>query len=354
MRKNRIPKYSLHKATGQARVCIDGRDIYLGDYDSPKSHRRYREEIDQWQLRQRAGQRLNLTVAQLAILYDVHARQYYRKNGKPTSEVACIVSAMGPLLELFKADSANDFGPKKLTQVREWMIRLGWVRKTINDHIGRIRQMFRWAVSEELVGVEVYNSLMSISGLRRGRSKAAESDPVEPVFDLHVAIVLSLVPKPVAAMIKIQRATGMRPGEVIAMRPVDIQTDGDPWEYVPESHKTEHHSKARRVFIGETGKSVLRPFLELTEDGQRLFRPKHGGECYSTDSYRRSITRACKAAGIPIWSPNQLRHSFATEARRACGIENVRVLLGHSSAVTSEIYAERDFDAAREIARNLG
>jgi hypothetical protein len=34
----RIPKYRYHKATGLAVVRIDGRDTYLGPYDSPESH----------------------------------------------------------------------------------------------------------------------------------------------------------------------------------------------------------------------------------------------------------------------------------------------------------------------------
>ena len=44
----RPPKYQLHKATGQARVRIKGRDIYLGKYRSPESEQRYRQVIADW------------------------------------------------------------------------------------------------------------------------------------------------------------------------------------------------------------------------------------------------------------------------------------------------------------------
>ena len=44
----RPPKYQLHKATGQARVRIKGRDIYLGKYLSPESKQRYRQVIADW------------------------------------------------------------------------------------------------------------------------------------------------------------------------------------------------------------------------------------------------------------------------------------------------------------------
>jgi integrase len=54
------------------------------------------------------------------------------------------------------------------------------------------------------------------------------------------------------------------------------------------------------------------------------------------------------------WAPNRLRHTFGTLARREAGIEAARVTLGHSSAVTSEIYAERDLEAAKEIVKRIG
>jgi hypothetical protein len=37
MSKKRKPSYLLHKATGQARVRIDGKDEYLGEYGSLES-----------------------------------------------------------------------------------------------------------------------------------------------------------------------------------------------------------------------------------------------------------------------------------------------------------------------------
>ncbi|NNJ24319.1 hypothetical protein LzC2_03750 [Planctomycetes bacterium LzC2] len=42
------------------------------------------------------------------------------------------------------------------------------------------------------------------------------------------------------------------------------------------------------------------------------------------------------------WSPNQLRHTRATQLRAKYGIELTRTVLGHSDIATSAIYAERD------------
>ena len=44
-KSRRIPSYRLHKPSGQARVIIDRRHIYLGKYGSPESWEKYRRII---------------------------------------------------------------------------------------------------------------------------------------------------------------------------------------------------------------------------------------------------------------------------------------------------------------------
>jgi integrase len=59
-------------------------------------------------------------------------------------------------------------------------------------------------------------------------------------------------------------------------------------------------------------------------------------------------------AAIPRWSPNQLRHSAGTELRKRYGLEAAQVVLGHSKADVTQIYAERDLDKAAAIVREVG
>ena len=54
------------------------------------------------------------------------------------------------------------------------------------------------------------------------------------------------------------------------------------------------------------------------------------------------------------WHPHQLRHNAGTELRREFGIEAARLILGHSSAAITEIYAEIDRDQAKLIAGKVG
>ena len=69
---------------------------------------------------------------------------------------------------------------------------------------------------------------------------------------------------------------------------------------------------------------------------------------------RKLLDEATKWRRENCWSPNRLRHNFGTAARKVGGIEAARVTLGHSSAVTSEIYAEKDLAAARDVVRRIG
>jgi integrase len=54
------------------------------------------------------------------------------------------------------------------------------------------------------------------------------------------------------------------------------------------------------------------------------------------------------------WSPNQLRHTAATEIRRNFGVEATATVLGHAKADVTQIHAERDLALAAEVARQIG
>ena len=82
----RPPKYRLQKSRGLAVVNINGRDIYVGKYGSAESKERYKRLIGVWL--QTGGRLLPdrrevTTVAEVIAAFIGHARDYYRKHGKP-------------------------------------------------------------------------------------------------------------------------------------------------------------------------------------------------------------------------------------------------------------------------------
>jgi hypothetical protein len=190
------------------------------------------------------------------------------------------------------------------------------------------------------------------------------------------------------------------------------------WEYRPVLFKTEHHDGAipRTIMIGPQGQDIIRPFLRLNVGGC-LFTPKQSeaerslvrraerktplwpshvrhqadkkgkqpgrkaiGDQWHPNAYRKAIAQACDRAfrhpeldGIPKsqlsegqrteldswrktrrWHPNQLRHAMATLIRRRYGAEAAQSVLGHAELSTTEIYAEKSLEAARQIMSEIG
>ena len=54
------------------------------------------------------------------------------------------------------------------------------------------------------------------------------------------------------------------------------------------------------------------------------------------------------------WHPHQLRHNAGTNLRKEFGVEVARIILGHATAFTTEIYAEVDRKQAMEVIGKVG
>jgi len=222
-----------------------------------------------------------------------------------------------------------------------------------------------------------------------GRAHGQVREPVRRVADVHVDAVKPYVSRHVWAMIELQRLTGMRSGEVIRMRACDLDMAGSVWFYTPVTHETIHHGRTRVVPLGPNAQQVVRAFLgqslsaflfspaeaeaerravkyalrraKMTPSAlrrQEVARRRRPGkaprDCHTPDSYGRAIHRACERAGVPEWHPHHLRHTFATRVRRDFGLEAARLMLGHSSMVVTQVYAEQDTQVASQIAAKVG
>jgi integrase len=350
------PKYSHHIPTGQARVRYQGKDHYLGIHGSPESYAKYAEFIARW----RDGTPPNgaekaqkhrpsiLSIAELVESYLEHCEKYYRRDGKPTGEAAVMRCALRPLWKMFGRLPLVEFGPLRLEEVRDRMVSDGWSRNYVNASVRRIRQCFNWGVSREKVPVTVADALAKLKGLREGESEARENDPIGPVEDAVVEATLPHVSGVVADLIQIMRRSGARPAEAVGMTVQDIdRTDPTCWIYSPRRHKTSHRGKRRTVRLGPQCQQVLgRRITQVGADG-RIFQ-------ITVSGLQQAIKRAARRAGVGHWAPNQLRHSWAADVGTKFGIEAVRVTLDHADHDTAAIYAERDDNLGRDVARTLG
>jgi len=363
-----VPRYLCHDSGGRKRAfCYayeDGkrRRVYLGTWNSPESKQRYLELLspsldDQPEDRER-NHHFAITIEELVARFLIWAKGHYVTHGKQTGKRDNMRDAAGPLLALFRDESASDFGPKRLRMVRDLMLRPGnLARRTINHRVQRIRRIFRWGVSEELVPVRVWESLRTLLPLQRGRTSARETEPIRPVpLNLLQKTLPHLTPT-VKTIVLIQCLTGMRPNEVVQMRMADIEFEGPDgcWVFLPRTHKTEHRSRSRRVVLSNRVQSLLTPFV--TEDPEAfLFSPirseaerqvqrrkarvskvtpsqeargearqKSPGrklrDAWTNASYLRAIYYACDRAKIERWSPGRLRHTFEDLAEKSAGLE---------------------------------
>jgi integrase len=71
---------------------------------------------------------------------------------------------------------------------------------------------------------------------------------------------------------------------------------------------------------------------------------------YDTGSYKACVARACVKAGLPIFRPNRIRHTYATRVRKEFGLDVAQVMLGRSKADVTQVYAEADREVAADIA----
>jgi integrase len=432
-----VPKYRHYTPKNLGVVRIDGRDVYLGKFGSPESYEKYHRVLAERYARgpittqggPEAGPKRDvLTVTELCVGYYRHCEGYYVKNGKITNQVRLIKLALRTCRSIYGTTLAKDFAPLALKACRAEFIREGLSRRECNRRTRLIKQAFKWGVSEELVPPHVYHGLQAVTGLAAGRTEARDPAPIGPVPEAIVERTIEHVTQTVEAMVRLQLASAMRPGELVTMRASDLNMTGPIWEYRPETHKTEHHEGSSRVImLGPNAQEIIRPFLRLNFGGylfsprqseternanrreerktplwpshvkhqqaKKVKRPgrKAAGDQWDVNAYRKAVAQACDAAfphptldptirkklakeqGVELkpftddekaeletwrkahrWHPNQLRHTAATIIRRQYGAEAAQAVLGHAELSTTELYAEKNLEAARAIMKEIG
>jgi len=395
----------LHRDSGQGYLLLrdprSGRKVrfYQGQLrdDSGEVLSETRERAARFLAEYRAGFAPNrkrfasaIDVAELCRLFLEDRRTYASEK-----EVQHFASAFETLCRSYGTSLACEFDSLALESTRNAMVESGSLnRKTLNNRTDRLRTLFKWGAAKKLVPAEIHDALMKVDRIskRRGLALGLREPGVVPAVEIEqVEAVLPLVSRQVAAIIELMQWSGARCGEIVQLRPCDVDRSSDPWIYTPPTHKTQHLEMERPIRFGPKARKVLTPWLLRAAD-LPCFRPceaeaerreklsearkapigkgnrpgyskrvregrdaeRAAGETYTTDVVRKAIQRACEKAGIPKWSPHQVRHAAATRINRGADSESARLILGHSSIQTTAIYVERDEAKAREAAERLG
>jgi integrase len=380
----RIPKLGRH-SSGQARVTLNGKVHYCGMWGTAEAHARYAELIREWQERgeQPAERAPNPVQASLRLgdllrqfLEHVDATGRYRKNGKPNSHRAEFGNVIDSLTKF-----AGNVPVARLTEATlvSWRDQLernrGLTRGGINRKVGKVVRMLRWGRARGLVPKVVWADVSAIEPLRRGECgdrpehgrprRAVDLDEVEKVA-AHCA-------PQVGDVLRLQALCGMRPGEVLQIRWVDIDKrplEGDTsgsWLYVVPGAKTSHHGHVTRYVLPKAAQEILErypavpmayifsPAAALAErrvrrraarkskltPSQRQ-RDKNAkreyADTWDTHKYRRHVTRACEKAGVQTFTPHEVRHGFVTWAANALSLGAAAAAANHRSVTTTQRY----------------
>jgi integrase len=295
-----------------------------------------------------------------------------------------------------------DFGPLALKALRQTWVDSGCCRRTCNAYTKNVVLVFAWGVSEQMVSADQIIALRSVKGLRKHEGKTFDYPGVTVVSQESIQAVLDTLLPTTRDMVRLQYLTAARPGEILLLRPCDLDRSGKFWRIQVTkgnedrrwNHKTEYQNSQRYgndenserwLYLCDEAREILeRRFKDCQSPTEYYFNPqtaikewsatrvenatgrvnrknapsvknKDVRDHYDTQSYAQAVRNACERAKIPRWTPNQLRHTRATEIERkfAGDKEAVRVLLGHKNINTQRYYVLEDqtraFDIVAEI-----
>ena len=214
--------------------------------------------------------------------------------------------------------------------------RQGLARRSVARRLAALRGYFRHACRE---GWARRNPAQAIAMPRRGRAlpEVLGADALVELLERE-GRGEGFYARRLAALLEVTYGSGLRVGEVAALRWSDLDPGGptvrvvgkgDRERRVPLTRKAAEALEAWRAVAAEAGRHVPEAIF-VGREGRPL----------SVRQIQRVITRAlariAERGGV---SPHTLRHSFATHLLdRGADLMAVKELLGHASLSTTQVY----------------
>src|SRR3972149_7015237 len=164
------------KVVGKPSCKSKVNDIILGLWGTSKSKERYSRFVAQLATNptplplSTALSEQNLTVLKLCAAYLEFAQGYYVKDGCLSNHISTVKRALSAIKELYGSIPADQFGPLAYRAIQNNLVARNLSRSTINGTCRAIRRMFKWAVSQKMVPLTVYQALATVPGLKKGRT----------------------------------------------------------------------------------------------------------------------------------------------------------------------------------------
>jgi integrase len=171
---------------------------------------------------------------------------------------------------------------------------------TLNE-VGRKPATIRKSIQTLATLLSDYGVEPNVARDRRLRFPHERRAEIKPPTGEHVGAVHALLPSRYRLPLLVLDATGMRVGELESLTWGDVDEPRSRWRVSQATSKTRN---ARWVQVPPP---IFAAVLELVpRDDRTAERPVFQG--FGADRFRTAITRACRAAGVPAFSPHDLRH----------------------------------------------
>jgi len=341
-KKSLVPTHCHHKGSGRSYITWNGTEIYTGLSGSIEAAESYAKMLSNIMAYgepcPKVEVQVRLSVATIAKKYLEHVK----REKPPDSDEDKAVGRVVKDLERFDYP-AEKFSPGRLTELIQMWVDKRLALTTINKKHNYLLNIFRWAAQMDLVTPTVWSALLTVRKIKPGRTSAKQPKKVKPVACEVVESILDHCQPRIAAVLRMQLYTGMRCGEVLRMTMAEIHGN----VYAPYKHKNRWRNKDRTVYLGPKAMELINQWK--TDDPHApLF------TSMTSDYYGRWVKIACKRAKVPHFTSHQIRHYHATMVRAKFGLDAAQAALGHSSARTTEIYAEVSTTLGKMVSEDVG
>ena len=237
-----------------------------------------------------------------------------------------------------EATNGEPLGAARITptDLREYRAYLLSVERrspaTINRRLASLRTFFHWARAEGICREIPTDSVKGIQSSPRAPKSLAKKD-----VDRLLREVEQDGNKRDLAMLQVLRHTGIRVGELTALRLADVAISERKGQLVVRSGKG---SKYRVVPLNADARKAISDYLAVRpkSTSDRLFLGRRS-EGLSPRAIEKTVLKYAQHAGLEDITPHTLRHTFGKSALDA-GVDLVTVsrLMGHERLETTAIY----------------
>lgn len=226
--------------------------------------------------------------------------------------------------------------------------------RSVGRRMAALRSFFFYAENEKLITASPFEGLRLRIRIGRPLPRTLGHKTVERVFR-------TLYNRPTTtagaklrkirdiAIVELLFGAGLRVGEVANLSSERIDLDS-------ASIRVDGKGARERLVPIVSGelKTALDNYAQsrVTADFEspRFFVNHAGGKRLSEDTIRRTVHRLARAAGVGRVTPHMFRHTFATLLLdRGVDLRVIQRLLGHSSIVTTTIYAQVSEHSQRKV-----